>query len=150
MFENSLFPWTLRKREGILWINSIFEGKKIYSVQSTIKSHYTSVIKPVEIFSITNCELAQRYLMSGKFKPTGAILDIRIPQKNWGKKLIEESGIYFAQSLKAQYGEKFPLAFFITDSQVQLYREKIEKTGIENIFSMQQMGLVKVVNALMN
>lgn len=133
-----LFDRFYKKREGILWVsNDIFHDRNFK-------------INDVEIFPFYSCEKAQRYLMSGKFDPKGALIGINPSQGNWGYQLLVSPGIQFANSLRAQYGERFPLAFFLDDGQIQSYGEKIFKeTGVAKIFSMNQMNLTDVVGELL-
>jgi len=64
-------------------------------------------IDGVRVVTAQTCEQAEALLSSGKAKPDWIVVDLIVPQGNWGKPFRRIPGLHYIKHLRNEYGNRF-------------------------------------------
>lgn len=103
--------------------------------------------KGIKVVTAQTCEQAEHLLTSGTVNPKWAVVDLIVPQGNWGGTVKKLPGLHFINHLKQTYGDRLGvLAFSII--MPDKIRERVIQAGAEDAIAKSSKSLGALVEEL--
>lgn len=102
--------------------------------------------KDVNVITAQTCAEAEGLLKSGKAKPKWVIVDLIVPQGNWGQPAQKMPGLKYIEHLRREYGKELGIVAYSIVMPPELENEAV-RAGATRAVAKSTTSLTDVIKA---